>query len=73
LGFVTHLNEQAGQQIKSDLSVHHPKVSDHFYVNVPDRKYQYIKINCRFVKKKGSGLYPFFEKEKYHLGVCVNF
>jgi putative transposase len=28
------------QQIKSDLSLHHPKVLEHFYVNAADRKYQ---------------------------------
>ena len=33
------------QQIKSDLSVHHPRVLEHFYVNAADRKYQIWERN----------------------------
>jgi putative transposase len=33
------------QQIKFDLSLHHPKVLAHFEVNLKDRKYQFWERN----------------------------
>ena len=45
------------QQIKSDLSVHHPNVLEHFYVNAADRKYQIWERSSAAPACSGGGLY----------------